>query len=131
MKCLIMRRASTGFTLIEMLVVVAVISVLISLAGYGNTRVLRRAKDAALRAELGAIRTAVYQFALDNNGRLPENLELLSPDYLKSLDLIWRGAEASGKYSYDSTSGLVSLIDQKSQEASYLKDFGGQLYADY
>lgn len=131
MKSSLIRSSSAGFTLIEMLVVVAVISILISLAGYNNTRVLKKAKDTAVRSELNLVRTAVYQFALDNNGRLPERLEQLSPDYLKSINLSWRGAEASGRYSYDSTTGLVGLVDKNDGAQAELKDFSGQLYADY
>jgi len=56
-----------GFTLIELLVVIAIIGILASvlLVNLAGTR--NRAKDSAIKLEMGQIRTAVESFFLTNN----------------------------------------------------------------
>ena len=55
-----------GFTLIELLVVIAIIGILASvlLVNLASTR--NKAKDSAIRLEMGQIRTAVESFALSS-----------------------------------------------------------------
>jgi len=131
MKPCFFRKKTAGFTLIEMLAVVTVIGILISLAGHHNTITLKKARDASLKIELNLLRTAVHQFALDNNGRFPESLQNLSPDYLKKVDLSWNGAESAGSFYYDSSSGLVNLFGLENTESVSARDCSGNLYADY
>lgn len=123
-------RNKSGFTLIEMLVVVSVIGILVSIAGYYNVKVLKRSKDAALMNELSLLRTAVHQFALQNNGRFPETLEQLSPVPLNQVPNTWKGSNGNGYYCYDPVEGVLSLFKIDDQAASAV-DAGGRKYADY
>jgi general secretion pathway protein G len=120
-----------GFTLIEMLVVVSVIGILVSLAGYNNTRVLNSSRDAALKVELSQIREAVYRFSLDNSGNFPESLENLAGDELKRVPDTWSGSKAKGKYFYDVETGQVSLYDETGEAPCEKTDLSGNKYADY
>lgn len=126
-----MTRSRTGFSLIEMLVVISVIGILISLAGHHNTRVLKKAKDASLKLEVNQLRIALHQYALDNFGKFPGSLQELSPDYLKTVSSQWKGAQGAGSYFYNQSDGNVSLYDINGQEPSTEIDAGDNQYGSY
>jgi prepilin-type N-terminal cleavage/methylation domain-containing protein len=127
----ISKKSKSGFTLIEMLVVVSVLGILVSLAGYNNTRVLRRSKDAALKVELGLIRGAVYRYALQHDGNFPETLDELKDEQLKKVPQKWAGSQAHGLYFYDSGNGTVQLYDKDGTAPVQTIDYAGNSYADY
>ncbi|MDR6538464.1 type II secretion system protein [Variovorax soli] len=81
-----MRRAR-AFTLIELLVVMAIVSALLTIAVPRYLRQADRAKEAALRENLGAMRLALDQFYSDR-GSYPERLdELVAQRYLRAMPL--------------------------------------------
>lgn len=126
----VLKNTKRGFTLIEMLVVVSVIGILVSIASYHNVQVLKRAKDAALMNEISLLRTSIHQFALQNNGRFPESLGLLSPVHLDKVPTTWKGSNGNGCYCYDPVEGAVTLYKAEDKAASTI-DGGGRKYADY
>lgn len=74
-----------GFTLIEILVVMALIATLLTIAVPQYFRGLERSKESVLRENLRVTREAIDRFYGDI-GRYPEDLhELVSKRYLRSL----------------------------------------------
>ena len=124
-------KKKSAFTLIEMLVVMSVIGVLLSAAGYNHTRVMRHSKDAALKVELSHLRNAIHQFALDHSGRFPQLLEELSPDYIREVPQLWRGSQAQGKFFYNNLDGVILLYDMNQTALSDKTDEAGRSYGDY
>ena len=120
-----------GFTLIEMLVVISVVGILVTLAGYNHTRVLKNARDTSLKREIDVIRTAVYRFSLDNSGRFPESLQELVGDELRQVPVQWKGSKGSGIYHYEAETGTISLFDQQNQTLSSDVDQAGVVYGSY
>ena len=78
---------SKGFTLIELLVVMAIVSALLTIVTPRYMRQADRAKEAALRENLEAMRIALDQFYGDRGG-YPERLaDLVTLRYLRAVPL--------------------------------------------
>ena len=74
-----------GFTLIELIVVMAIVGLLVSIAAPRYFASLDRARENTLRSSLAVMRGAIDQFAADR-GRYPETLdELVSARYLRNV----------------------------------------------
>jgi prepilin-type N-terminal cleavage/methylation domain-containing protein len=79
------RRGPKGFTLIELIVVMAIVALLTSLAAPRYFVSLERAREASLRSSLRTMREAIDHFAADR-GRYPESVvELVRARYLREL----------------------------------------------
>ena len=76
------RRFQSGFTLIELIVVVTIVGILASVAVINIGNAQRKAREAALRDNLAKMRGAIDNFYADKQ-RYPANLEELVPNYLK------------------------------------------------
>ena len=65
---------TAGFTLIELLVVIGIIGILaaIVLVAVNPGRQFAQARDSQRRADLLGITNAIYQFAAEHNGNLPD-----------------------------------------------------------
>ncbi|MEY4563941.1 MAG: hypothetical protein RLZZ618_3218 [Pseudomonadota bacterium] len=80
-----MKRRATGFTLIELIVVMAIVGLLVSIAAPRYFRSLEQARENSLRTSLNVMRDALDQFAADK-GRYPQGLgELARERYLREL----------------------------------------------
>ena len=76
-----------GFTLIELMIVLALIATLLTLALPRYFGSLDRSKEAALKQTLAATRDAIDKFFTDN-GKYPDSLpELVDKRYLRSLPI--------------------------------------------
>ncbi|MCS6862948.1 MAG: type II secretion system GspH family protein [Abditibacteriales bacterium] len=79
------QRRSRGFTLIEMLVVIAVIAILVAILTPVYGRVREHARQAKCTSNLVQIAQAVNTYKRDK-GRFPRSLFDLYPDYISSAD---------------------------------------------
>jgi len=74
-----------GFTLIELIVVMAIVALLVSIAAPRYFASLDRARENTLRSSLAVMRGAIDRFAADR-GRYPQTLEeLVSTRYLRAV----------------------------------------------
>jgi len=79
------RRRARGFTLIELIVVVAIIGILATIAVPAMKTAPQRAREAALKEDLYTLRSCIDQFHADR-GRFPTSLEeLVSLGYLRAI----------------------------------------------
>ncbi len=82
------RRSGTrqrGFTLVELMVVMLIISILLAIAVPSYISAIRSAREAALRQDLHTMRDAIEQYTEDKQ-EAPQSLDdLVQAGYLKSL----------------------------------------------
>ncbi|MFG6414195.1 type II secretion system protein [Roseateles sp. DC23W] len=125
-------RRSSGFTLIELIVVMAIVALLASIVAPRYFNSLQKGKETALRTSLTTMRDAIDQFAADK-GRYPESLQELADaryirevpeDPLTASRETWLELPPPGDMQ---TSG--NLWDVRSGAAGRAAD--GTLYADW
>ena len=119
-----------GFTLIEMLVVMAILATLLAIAAPRYFDSVERAKEAALLSNLRLLRDAIDRFQSDRN-RYPETLQqLVTERYLRNIprDAItdrtdtWTTTPPPGSNGgavYDVHSGAASAARDGSSYASW------------
>jgi general secretion pathway protein G len=81
----LLRRAQRGFTLIELMVVMAIISILLSIALPIYQKSITRAKESVLRNNLFTMRDMIDEYTIDKQ-KAPESLDdLVSDGYLRQV----------------------------------------------
>ena len=79
------RMLFNGFTLVEMLVVLAILALLLTLAAPKYFNSIERAKDAALKQDLTTVRESIDKFYADT-GEYPKTLDdLVEKHYIRKL----------------------------------------------
>ncbi len=125
------RRPRCGFTLIELIVVMAIVALLVSIAAPRYFRSIDRAKENTLRTSLNVMRDALDQFMSDK-GRYPESLdELVESRYLRSIpeDSMTGSTKTWVIVTPPDSATRGKVYDVRSGVAG--RDPGGTLYADW
>ena len=79
------RSDDRGFTLVELMIVMLIISVLAAVAIPSFVAAIRNAKEAALKEDLHVMRDAIDSYTMDKN-KAPQSLDdLVQNGYLKSI----------------------------------------------
>src|SRR5258708_15992479 len=79
------RRKSAGFTLVELMIVMAIIMVLAVVAVPSYIAAMRQAREAVLKEDLHVLRNAIDSFTADKQ-KAPQSLDdLVQEGYLKSI----------------------------------------------
>jgi general secretion pathway protein G len=79
------KSAESGFTLIELMVVMLIIGVLMAIAVPNYVSAIRSAKEAVLKEDLHVIRNAIDSYTMDKQ-KAPQSLQdLVEAGYLKAI----------------------------------------------
>ncbi len=78
-------RAAAGWTLIELVVVIALMSTLVAIAMIGYGTAVTRAREAVLKENLFRMRDAIDQYYADRNEYPPELESLVGEGYLRAI----------------------------------------------
>jgi general secretion pathway protein G len=126
---------SAGFTLIELMVVMALIVILAGVGVMQYTNSVKRAQEATLKEDLFQLRGAIDQYYADKN-KYPESLEsLVSEKYIRAVPVdpftnsatSWQTTAAEPQPG--NTSGSTGIFDVKSGSDQTAID--GSRYADW
>jgi len=101
-------RAQSGFTLIELMIVMAIIGILITLAIPSFVGAIKHAREAALKEDLQTMRTAIDTYTMDKQ-KGPQSLDDLVQDgYIRAIpeDPMTRSKDT---WVTDSSESMVSL----------------------
>src|SRR5215470_19519205 len=78
-------RRARGFTLIELMLVMAIISVLVGMAALVYDKVIRHSRESVLKEDLQTMRQAIDNYTLDKQ-QAPQSLqELVDGHYLRAV----------------------------------------------
>jgi general secretion pathway protein G len=102
------RCSQSGFTLIELMIVIAIIGILLTLAIPSFVGAIKHAREAALKEDLQTMRTAIDTYTMDKQ-KGPQSLDDLVQDgYLRTIpeDPITRSRDT---WVTDSSESMVSL----------------------
>ncbi len=115
-----------GFTLIELIIVIAIISILASIAAMNYQHSVWRAREAVLRNDLFALRSSIDQYTLDKQ-KAPQSLQdLAAAGYIKTVpkdpitnsDGHWVTEEEDSLMAIDQTApGIVDVHSGSSAES--------------
>jgi len=119
------RRRNAGFTLIELMVVVAIILALLAMAASRYERSLQLAREAVLKQDLQTMRNSIQQYTLDKQAAPGSLNELVSAGYLREIpaDPITRTHDWHTDYedillSVDQTTTGISDVHSTSDSSS-------------
>ncbi len=79
------RRRALGFTLIELMIVIAIIAILASVLVPNFLRARGGGQLTACKANLKNLATSIELYSTDHGGRFCDELELLTPNYIKTI----------------------------------------------
>ncbi|MFH1784248.1 MAG: prepilin-type N-terminal cleavage/methylation domain-containing protein [bacterium] len=126
-------RSKKGFTLIELMIVVAIIGILSAVAIPRFADLITKSKEGATKGNLGALRSAVSIYYGDNEGFFPTAITSVdfigADDYMETIPeartgdhgdntgvdefateaLMIAGYNDDGEWSYGSTTGVVRV----------------------
>src|ERR1700752_2571559 len=81
------RRGVGGFTLIELMIVMLIISILIGMAAVIYTGTIKRARESVLKQDLQTMRQAIDNYTLDKQ-QAPQSLDdLVEAHYLREVPI--------------------------------------------
>jgi general secretion pathway protein G len=127
-------RRRFGFTLIELMIVMAIIAVLMAVAIPIYSRSIQRAKESVLKNNLFTLRTVIDEYTYDKQ-KAPQNLDdLVSDGYLRTVPLDPMTGAADWKVIMEDATNTVSqtepgIFDVRS--ASDKTSLEGTPYSDW
>ena len=117
-------RQDAGFTLIELMIVMAIIGVLAMVAVPSYIQAIRHAREAVLKEDLHTLRAAIDSYTMDKQ-KAPQSLDdLLQEGYLKSVpedpmtksNTTWVTDTSDSMHSLDQTDPGIDDIHSGSEE---------------
>ena len=117
-------KLEAGFTMVELMIVMAIMLVLTTLAVASYTTAVKHAREAVLREDLQVMRTAISSYTMDKE-KAPQSLDdLVQSGYLRAIPVdpmthssdTWVTDSSQAMYSLDETEPGVDDIHSGSNE---------------
>lgn len=87
-----MKRVQQGFTLIELMIVVAIIGILAAVALPAYTDYTKRAKVSEIMLAASAVRTSISEYVSDKNALPPDTYEIATQESKYVSGVTWDGS---------------------------------------
>jgi general secretion pathway protein G len=116
-------RGRRGFTLIEMVIVIAMILILLSIALPMYNQSILRTKEAKLHHDLVTLNKAIAEYSLDKK-KAPQSLDDLVPGYIKFIPAditgsnTWVTEQEDPQEAYDPNQTGIGSVHSGSKEMS-------------
>jgi general secretion pathway protein G len=129
------RQSESGFTLVELMIVMTIILILMAMAVPRFTGSLTRAREAVLREDLHVMRDAIDSYTMDKQ-KAPQSLDdLVQNGYLREIPPdpmtrskdTWVTDTSDSMYSLDETEPGINDVHSGSEETS----LDGQPYSSW
>jgi len=121
------RRRTSGFTLIELMIVITIILILLGIAAGNYTTSVHRAREAVLREDLQELRKAIDNYTLDKQAA-PQSLDdLVQAKYLHSVPVDPMTRQADWVPAFDN---VVLSPDQNSSGMTDVHSNSGAIALD-
>src|ERR1700690_645472 len=112
---------SSGFTLLEMMIVISIMVILIAIAMPIYSQSVLRSREAVLRNDLFTLRSLISQFTLDKQ-KAPESLDdLVTGGYIKIVpkdpmtgEANWEGVQEDVRLAVDKKDPAISAVKSAS-----------------
>lgn len=117
-------RSQSGFTLIELMIVMAIIGILATLAVPSYVTAIKHAREAVLREDLHVMRQAIDSYTMDKQ-KAPQSLDdLVQAGYLRAIPQdpmthssdTWVTDQSQDMYSIDQTEPGIDDVHSGSDE---------------
>jgi len=130
-----LRNSAGGFTLLELMVVMTIITILATMAVGGYLRAVEKAHEAALKQDLKDMRKAINDYTLDKE-QAPNSLDdLVSSQYLRSVprdpitgETDWNTSSCDTLLTPDQVAGGICDVNSSSSKVS---PFDGTAYSSW
>ncbi len=118
------RKNQAGFTLVELMIVMAIIGVLLAVAIPSYVGAVRQAREAVLKEDLHVMRSAIDSYTADKQ-KAPQSLDdLVTDGYLKEIPVdpmtrtkdAWQTTQSDALSSVDQTDPGINDVHSGSQE---------------
>ena len=123
-----LRKKEKGFTLIELMIVVAIIGILAAIAIPRFADLIKKSKEGATKGNLGALRSALSIYYGEQEGYYPTGLtDVLNPNYIESIPAVKTGPH-SGAAHADGLTSVTVHNNCTSKAGATITDVGGWGY---
>ena len=127
------RLRASGFTLLELMIVISIIIILVSVALPQYQKTVMHARETMLRYDLDTMRKLIDQFAADK-GKLPQSLdELVTSGYMREVpkdpitdNADWNIVTGEDPYSTEGGTGITNVHSSSSEVGT-----DGRPYSEY
>jgi len=118
------RQHEAGFTLVELMIVMAIIGILVVMAIPRYATTIRHAREAVLKTDLQTMRAAIDSYTMDKQ-KAPQSLDdLVEEGYLKAIPEdpmthskdTWVPDTSDAMYSIDETDSGITDVHSGSEE---------------
>ncbi|MCJ7652391.1 MAG: prepilin-type N-terminal cleavage/methylation domain-containing protein [Actinobacteria bacterium] len=106
--------SESGFTIIELMIVLCIIAILVGIVTLSMTVVRMKVREGACQANLKTLENMIEHYKILNDGKPPPDLDtLVVVGDLKRVPTCPTGGPTGGNYKYDSATGEVSCPKHK------------------